>query len=454
MEKANAWDKIDSKENIMNFCDKYIDFLNSSKTERLCVNTCIKLAEANGFKNFDEAETLKSGDKVYAINRNKNIVLCVIGSDDILDGISIVASHIDSPRLDLKPVPLYEDSNLTLFKTHYYGGIKKYQWTAIPLSMIGVVIKKDGTAIDINIGENEGDPVFTVTDLLPHLAQDQMSKKVSDAFTGEDLNLLIGSIPSDCEKDKFKQTILDILKNKYDIEESDFISAELEIVPNFKAATVGLDRSLVGSYGQDDRVCAYTSLKAILDINSPKKTAICFLADKEEVGSMGNTGMQSAFFEKFVAEAILKSKGEYNDLYLKKVLANSLCLSSDVTAATDPTYKSVNEPMNAANIGEGVAICKYTGARGKSSTSDANAEFVGLIRRIFDENDVTWQICELGKVDQGGGGTVAQYIANRNIDTIDVGVPLLSMHAPFEIASKADIYSAYLGYKAFYNFID
>ena len=452
MDKSNAWNAANSKDEIMIFCDKYIDFLNSSKTERVCVRKCINLAEKAGFKHFESMDTLNAGDKVYMLNRGKNIVLAVIGTDDVLNGLSIVASHIDSPRLDLKPVPLYEDSNLTLFKTHYYGGIKKYQWTAIPLSIIGVVVKKDRSIIEVNIGENDGDPVFTVTDLLPHLAQDQMSKKMSQAFTGEDLNVLIGSIPSDCEKEKFKQTITDILREKYDIEEDDFISAELEIVPNFKATTVGLDRSLVGSYGQDDRVCAYTSLEAIFDIKNPKKTCICFLADKEEVGSMGNTGMQSGFLEGFIAELILKAKGEYNDIYLKRVLAKSLCLSSDVTAATDPTYKSVNEPMNSANIGEGVAICKYTGARGKSSTSDANAEFVGLIRKIFDDSNVVWQICELGKVDQGGGGTVAQYIANLNVDTIDVGVPLLSMHAPFEIAGKADIFNAYLGYKAFYDY--
>ena len=452
MEKTNAWLTKQPKQEIMSFCDEYIDFLNRSKTERLCVSAAEKKALAAGFKPLDSTDTLTAGDKVYCINRGKNIVLAVIGSDDITAGTSIVAAHIDSPRLDLKPVPLYEDTNLTLFKTHYYGGIKKYQWTAIPLSLIGVVIKGNGEKVEVNIGENEGDPVFTVTDLLPHLAQEQMTKKMSQAFTGEDLNLLIGSIPADCEKDKYKQTILDILMEKYGIAEDDFVSAELEIVPNFKAATVGLDRSLVGSYGQDDRVCGYTALSAICEIENPKKTAVCFLADKEEIGSMGNTGMQSRFFENFLAEVILKAKGEYNDLYLRHLLTNSMCLSSDVTAAADPTYKSVNEPMNSANIGEGVAICKYTGARGKSSTSDANAEYVGLVRKMLNDNDVVWQICELGKVDQGGGGTVAQYIANLNVDTIDIGVPLLSMHAPFEVAGKSDIYNAYLAYKAFYNY--
>lgn len=451
MEKTNGWTKLKSSNSVMDFCDEYIKYLNNSKTERVCVQSSEKIAKSAGFKNIDEFTTLKPGDKVYAINRNKNIILAVVGSEDIKNGLSIVAAHIDSPRLDLKPVPLYEDSNLTLFKTHYYGGIKKYQWTAIPLSMIGVVVKGDGSIVDVNIGENEGDPVFTVTDLLPHLAQEQMSKKMSSSFTGEDLNILIGSMPTDCEKDKYKQTILNILKEKYDIEEEDFVSAELEIVPNFKASTVGLDKSMVGAYGQDDRVCAYTALKAICECKNPSRTCICYLADKEEIGSMGNTGMKSRFFENFAAELAAKISNNYNELLFRKILSSSICLSSDVTAATDPTYKSVNEPMNSANMGEGVAICKYTGARGKSSTSDANAEFVGLIRKIFNENNVTWQICELGKVDQGGGGTVAQYIANLNIDTIDVGVPLLSMHAPFEIAGKADIYNAYLGYKAFYN---
>lgn len=452
MEKINAWTKLKNKDEVMDFCDGYIEYLNSSKTERLCVSSSEKLVKAAGFKRFDEFSELKPGDRVYALNRAKNIIMAVVGSEPISNGTSIVAAHIDSPRLDLKPVPLYEDSNLTLFKTHYYGGIKKYQWTAIPLSMIGVVVKNDGSIIDVNIGENAGDPVFTVTDLLPHLAQEQMSKKMSGAFTGEDLNVLIGSVPSDCEKDRYKQTILDILKEKYSIEEEDFISAELEIVPNFKASTVGLDKSLVGAYGQDDRVCAYTALKAICDVKTPARTCICYLADKEEIGSMGNTGMKSRFFENFLAELAAKIDVSYNDLLLRKVLSSSMCLSSDVTAATDPTYKSVNEPLNSANIGEGVALCKYTGARGKSSTSDANAEFVGLIRKIFNDNDVVWQICELGKVDQGGGGTVAQYIANLDIDTLDVGVPLLSMHAPFEIAGKVDIYNAYIGYKSFYEY--
>lgn len=451
MEKTNSWEKLNSDE-VMSFCDKYISYLNNSKTERLAVEATEKLALKAGFVPFDSVNNLKPGDKVYYKNRGKNIVLAVIGTEDIEKGTSIVAAHIDSPRLDLKPNPLYEDSNMTLFKTHYYGGIKKYQWTAIPLSLIGVVIKSDGTKINVNIGENEGDPVFTVTDLLPHLAQEQSAKKLSEAFTGEDLNILIGSMPCKREKDKYKEKISNILKEKYNIEEEDFASAELEAVPAFKATTVGLDRSLVGSYGQDDRVCGYTALRAILETDSPMLTSVCFLADKEEIGSMGNTGMQSRFFENFLAELISKVKGNYTDLYLRRCLSASMCLSSDVAAALDPNYKSVSEAMNCAYIGNGIAICKYTGARGKAATSDASAEFVGTVRKIFNDNNVDWQICELGRVDLGGGGTVAQYIANLDVDTIDVGVGLLSMHSPFEIASKADIYTAYKAYKAFYAY--
>ncbi len=451
MEKTNSWEKLENNK-VMDFCDGYIDYLNLSKTERLAVENSVKLAEEAGFVPFESKSSLKCGDRVYYINRGKNVVLAVIGTNPIEDGTSIVAAHIDSPRLDLKPNPLYEDSNMALFKTHYYGGIKKYQWTAIPLSLIGVVVKADGSVINVNIGENEGDPVFTVTDLLPHLAQEQMVKKLSEAFTGEDLNILIGSKPTSGEKDKYKENIANILKEKYNIDEDDFASAELEAVPGFKAVSVGLDRSMVGSYGQDDRVCAYTALKAILETTAPSRTSICFLADKEEIGSMGNTGMQSRFFENFLAEMIYKIKGEFSDLYLRRCLSSSICLSSDVAAAMDPNYKSVSEPMNCAYLGHGIAICKYTGARGKSSTSDACAEYVGLIRKILTENNVDWQICELGRVDLGGGGTVAQYIANLDVDTIDMGVGLLSMHSPFEIASKADIYSAYLAYKAFYDY--
>ncbi len=451
MERKSAWNKINDKEIVFRFCDDYIKYLNNSKTERLCVSYSRRLAEAAGFKDIGSVNNLKPGSKVYKINRNKNIVLAVIGKDDIENGFNLVAAHIDSPRLDLKQIPLYEDSGLTLFKTHYYGGIKKYQWTAIPLSLIGVVVLEDGTVIDVNIGENEDDPVFTVTDLLPHLASEQMTKKMNSAFTGEDLNVLAGSIPSDCEENKYKQTIINILKEKYQFGEDDFISAELEIVPNFNARSLGLDKSMVASYGQDDRVCAYTALKGICDTETPERTSVCFLADKEEIGSMGNTGMQSRFFETFVSNLLYKINGKYCELAVKNMFEKSMCLSSDVTCGLDPTYKSVSEPMNTAYIGEGVAFSKFTGARGKSGTSDANAEFVAKIRKILNDADVAWQMTELGKVDAGGGGTVAQFIANLNVDTIDCGVPLLSMHAPYEVASKIDVYMAYKAYIAFYS---
>ena len=408
------------------------------------------MAEAAGFKELDTIDRLKPGMKVYKINRGKNIVLAVIGKDDIDSGFNLVAAHIDSPRIDVKQIPLYEDSNLALFKTHYYGGIKKYQWTAIPLSLIGVVVLEDGTVIDVNIGESENDPVFTITDLLPHLASEQMAKKMSEGIGGEDLNIIIGSLPSDCEKDKYKQTVIDLLQEKYQIQEEDFISAELELVPNFNARSLGLDSSMIAAYGQDDRVCAYTAYKAIAELDVPQRTAICFLADKEEIGSMGNTGMQSRFFENFVARLIAKQKDGYCELMLKDAFSNAMCLSSDVTCAMDPTFKSVSEPLNSAYLGEGVAFSKFTGARGKSSTSDASAEFVAKIRKILNDADVAWQMTELGKVDQGGGGTVAQYIANLDVDTIDCGVPLLSMHAPYEVSSKVDVYMAYKAYKAFY----
>lgn len=448
---VNAWRKIGDKKLALEFSERYIDFLNKCKTERTCVEFAKDVAERNGFKDIDTVSDLKTGDKVYKINRGKNIILARIGSEDIIGGTNIIAAHIDSPRLDLKQNPLYDDSGLALFKTHYYGGLKKYQWTAIPLSLIGVVIDSKGNTINVNIGEDAGDPVLTITDLLPHLAADQMSKKMTEAFTGEDLNVLVGSMPHDDEEKTVKDVILDIIKDKYGFEEADFISAELEVVPAFKACSVGLDSSMVGSYGHDDRVCAYTALEGILDCGDTARTAVCYLADKEEIGSIGNTGMKSRFFENFIAELIEKSKGDYNDMYLRRTLTASMCLSADVGVALDPNYKSVSEEKNSAYMGGGLTMCKYTGARGKYSTSDANAEFVCKVRRIFDEAGIAWQTGELGKVDQGGGGTVAQYIANLDVDTIDVGVAILSTHAPFEIASKADIYTAYLGYKAFYR---
>ncbi len=448
---TNAWKKIGDDKKVMDFSEDYIAFLNACKTERACVDFAKTQAEAHGFKDIDTLSALSAGDKVYKINRGKNIILARVGSADITDGVNIIAAHIDSPRLDLKQKPLYEDSSMALFKTHYYGGIKKYQWTAIPLSLIGVVIDAEGNTLNVNLGEDEGDPVLTITDLLPHLAADQMAKKMAEAFTGEDLNVLIGSIPHSDEEKGVKDTIAELIKNKYGFTEEDFVSAELEVVPTFKARSVGLDSSMIGSYGHDDRVCAYTALTGIFHCADTHRTAVCYLADKEEVGSMGNTGMKSRFFENFIAELIEKSKGGYNDMYLRRALSASMCLSADVNAAFDPNYKSVSEEKNSAYLGGGLAMCKYTGSRGKASTSDANAEFVGKVRRIFDAASVPWQTGELGKVDQGGGGTVAQYMANLDVETIDVGVAILSMHSPFEIASKADIYAAYMGYKAFYG---
>ena len=447
----SIWNKIEDKKAVFSLSDEYIEFLDKGKTERTCTDNVIALAEANGFKNLDTVASLKTGDKVYKVNRSKNVILSVIGSDDICDGVNIIASHIDSPRIDLKQNPLYEDSGLALFKTHYYGGIKKYQWTAVPLSLIGVIVDKNENIREVNIGEDENDPVFTISDLLPHLAADQMSKKMTEAFTGEDLNVLVGSIPHEDEEKNVKDAILKMLMDKYGVEEEDFVSAELELVPTFKARSVGMDASMVGAYGQDDRVCAFTSLKAIFDCATPKRTAVCYLADKEEIGSVGNTGMKSRFFENVIAELIEKSKGDYNDMYIRRTLSSSMCISADVTAAFDPSYKGVYEEKNSAYLGGGLAMCKYTGARGKSSTSDANAEFVGKIRKIFNDSKTLWQTAELGKVDQGGGGTVAQYVANMDIDTLDVGVPVISMHSPFEITSKADVYMAYVGYMAFYR---
>lgn len=447
----SVWNKIDDKKVAFSFSEEYINFLNKCKTERTCTAYVKELAEKEGFKNIDDVDSLKAGDRVYKINRSKNIIMAVIGSDDITNGVNIIASHIDSPRIDLKQNPIYDDSGLALFKTHYYGGIKKYQWTAMPLSLIGVVIDKDGNSIEVRLGEGENEPVFTITDLLPHLAVDQMSKKMTEAFTGEDLNVLVGSIPHGDEEKSVKDAILDIIKEKYGFTEEDFVSAELEMVPTFKARSVGFDSSLIGAYGQDDRVCAYTSLKAVFDCGTPKRTAVCYLADKEEVGSMGNTGMKSRFFENVIAELIEKSKGSYNDMYIRKTLTASMCLSADVAAGFDPNYKGVFEDKNSAYAGGGLVMCKYTGSRGKYDTSDASAEFTGKVRKIFNDNNVAWQTAELGKVDVGGGGTVAQYVANLDIDTLDVGVPVLSMHSPFEITSKADVYMAYLGYKAFYK---
>ncbi|MEI3335899.1 MAG: aminopeptidase [Clostridium sp.] len=451
----NAWQKYDDDgiKKIFDFNEGYKNFISKCKTERECVKETIKIVEEKGYKNLDDViknnETLKSGDKVYANNMNKTIALFVIGEEPIENGMKILGAHIDSPRLDLKQNPLYEDSDLVLLDTHYYGGIKKYQWVTLPLAIHGVVAKTDGSLVEVVIGEDENDPVVGISDLLIHLSQTQMEKRGNKVVEGEDLNVLVGSIPKkEKEKDAVKANILNILKEKYNIEEEDFLSAELEIVPAGKARDYGIDRSMIMGYGHDDRVCAYTSLKAMLEIEKSDKTCVCLLVDKEEIGSVGATGMQSRFFENTVAE-VMDRAGEYSDLKLRRALKNSKMLSSDVSAAFDPNYPSVMEKKNAAYFGRGMVFNKYTGARGKSGCNDANAEYMGQLRAIMEKNDVSFQTAELGKVDQGGGGTIAYILASYNMEVIDCGVALHNMHAPWEVASKVDIYETMKGYVAF-----
>ncbi|HHW49733.1 MAG TPA: aminopeptidase [Clostridiaceae bacterium] len=455
----NIWEHVSEeyKNEAFKFCEGYKNFLDEAKTEREFAEKTRLLAEEKGFVSLDEIiksnTKLKAGMKVYRISKNKTAILSVIGKRQVSYGVKIVGAHIDSPRLDLKPTPLYEDTDMALLKTHYYGGIKKYQWVAIPLALHGVIVKGDGSIINVKIGEDENDPVFTITDILPHLAADQMQKKMSEGITGEGLNVLFGSIPYCDEKvkEKVKTNILNILNQKYGIIEEDFISAELEVVPAFKARDVGIDMSMVGAYGQDDRVCAYTALMAILEAENPDKTAICILTDKEEIGSVGNTGAESTLLENFVADLCALSTDNYNEMLLRNCLRNSKMLSADVNAAVDPNYESVFDKKNATYIGKGIALQKYTGVRGKVGGSDANAEFVGEIRQLFNKHGIIWQTGELGKVDQGGGGTIAQYVANLGVEVIDCGVPVLSMHSPFEVTSKIDIYNTYKAYKVFYE---
>ena len=452
--KVNGWETIDTreKEAIYNFSRDYMKFLNKAKIEREFVTEAKKMARENGFKDIAEMENLKPGDKIYFSNREKSLYLAIIGTESVENGLHIIGSHIDSPRLDLKPNPLEEDTQLAYFKTHYYGGIKKYQWTAIPLSLHGVIVKPNGEKITVNIGEDEEDPVFTITDLLPHLAQEQMEKKLKNGINGEDLKLLIGSIPYPEEraKEKVKLNILNILNQKYGIVEADLLSAELEVVPAFKARSLGLDASMVAAYGQDDKVCAYTSLVAMMNLENVKNTAVCILSDKEEIGSMGNTGMESHMFDFFISE-ILNKLGINRPNLLDKVFCFSKMLSSDVDAGYDPIYASVSDRTNAGFLGKGISINKYTGARGKSGASDANAEYVAWVRNILEKNDIKYQIAELGKVDIGGGGTIAYILANKGADVIDCGVQVLPMHSPYEVTSKYDIYQAFETYKAFWK---
>lgn len=453
----NIWEKASDAEikKGFDFSEDYKSFLSGSKTEREFTANAEKAAVAAGFVRLEDLlgknEKVKPGTRVYYINRKKSAVFAVVGNRPLEEGTNILGSHIDSPRIDLKQNPLYEDTELAFFKTHYYGGLKKYQWLTIPLAIHGVVIKGDGTPVEIVIGESDEDPVFNITDLLPHLAREQMQKKMSEAVTGEGLNLLLGSIPYKDEnvKEKVKLNILSILNKKYGIVEEDFQSAELEIVPAQKAKDVGFDRSMIGGYGQDDRVCAYPALRAVMDIGTPEKTAVCLLTDKEEIGSMGNTGAQSNLLQDFLANLIALTDKNYTDLKLRSCLSKSKMLSADVNAAVDPNYDSVYEKRNATYLGRGIVLQKFTGLRGKYDASDASAEFVGEVRKLFNDNNIIWQSGELGKVDEGGGGTIAQYAANLGIDVLDCGIAVLSMHSPFEITSKVDLYTTYNAYKVF-----
>lgn len=453
--RENAWKKYDEAglKEVFEYCEGYKKYISDCKTERECVSESIRIAETYGYRNLEDIiknkETLKSGDKVYANNMGKGIALFLIGEEPMAAGCNILGAHVDSPRLDIKQNPLYEDKEFAMLDTHYYGGIKKYQWVTLPLALHGVVVKKDGTVIELNIGEDDSDPIVGISDLLVHLSADQMSKKASNVIEGEDLNVTIGSMPLDGEeKDAVKANILKLLKEKYDFEEDDFVSAEIEVVPAGKARDYGLDRSMVAGYGHDDRICAYTSMMAQLETESVKRTAVTLLVDKEEVGSIGATGQHSRFFENTVAE-VMDRLGEYSELNVRRALKNSKMLSSDVSAAFDPNYAAVNEEKNSAFMGHGLVFNKYTGSRGKGGCNDANAEYMAELRNIMDSENVTFQTAELGKVDQGGGGTIAYILAQYNMEVIDSGIALHNMHAPWEIASKIDIWEATKGYKAF-----
>lgn len=448
-QQKNGYDLIGTEERIAveDYCASYMSYLDASRTEREAVNNAIALAKEQGFVEYVPGMELKAGTKIYRNNRGKALILAVIGEKPLSEGAVIAGAHVDAPRIDLKQVTMYESDEMCYFKTHYYGGIKKYQWVAIPLELHGVVALRNGELVEVSIGRRAGEPKFVITDLLPHLAQDQMKKTMAEGITGEGLNILIGSVPyADDGKDRVKLAVMSILNDNYGITEEDFLSAELTAVPAFDVCEVGLDRSLIGGYAHDDRVCAYAELKAIFDVENPAKTCVCILADKEETGSDGVTGMQSAAFDCFM-EDLCDQQG----VKLRHCYANSFCISADVCNAYDPLYPEVSEKRSDSKINYGMGICKFTGARGKSGTSDASAEVVAYLRKIFGENNVIWQMAELGKVDQGGGGTIAKFMANRNIDTIDAGVPVLSMHAPFEVVSKFDCYMTYKGVLTAYS---
>lgn len=450
MYAKNTWEKYkDNLNEVMEYNEGYKDYISKNKTERACVKDSIRLAKEKGFKPLDSFETLKPGDKVYVNNRDKNIALFVIGNKPLTEGMRILGAHIDSPRMDLKQNPLYESEGFALADTHYYGGVKKYQWVTIPLSLYGVVAKKDGTVVDVVIGEDDNDPVVGISDLLIHLAADQLDKKAAKVIEGENLDVTLGNMPLvGEEKDAVKANILKLLKDKYDIEEEDFVSAEIEVVPSGKARDYGLDRSMIAGYGHDDRVCAYTSLTAILDMDVCDYTCCTILVDKEEIGSVGATGAHSLFFENTIGEMLVKM-GIDSFVQTRLTLSRSKMLSSDVSAGVDPLYVSVNDKKNAAYLGNGIVFNKYTGARGKSGSNDASAEYVARIRAVMDESKIHYQTAELGKVDQGGGGTIAYILGNYNMDVIDAGIAVLNMHAPMEIVSKVDVYETYQAYKAF-----
>ena len=450
MYAKNTWEKYkDNLNEVMEYNEGYKDYISKNKTERACVKDSIRLAEEKGFKPLDSFETLKPGDKVYVNNRDKNIALFVIGNKPLTEGMRILGAHIDSPRMDLKQNPLYESEGFVLADTHYYGGVKKYQWVTIPLSLYGVVAKKDGTVVDVVIGEDDNDPVVGISDLLIHLAADQLDKKAAKVIEGENLDVTLGNMPlAGEEKNAVKANILKLLKDKYDIEEEDFVSAEIEVVPSGKARDYGLDRSMIAGYGHDDRVCAYTSLTAILDVDVCDYTCCTILVDKEEIGSVGATGAHSLFFENTVGEMLVKM-GIDSFVQTRLTLSRSKMLSSDVSAGVDPLYVSVNDKKNAAYLGNGIVFNKYTGARGKSGSNDASAEYVARIRAVMDDAKIHYQTAELGKVDQGGGGTIAYILGNYNMDVIDAGIAVLNMHSPMEIVSKVDVYETYQAYKAF-----
>lgn len=452
--RKTGWEKLsdDELKNIFQFADEYMYYLNSSKTEKEIIKNSKEILIKNGFVDISEKDELKPGDKVFFVNRGRNIFASVIGEKNLEEGMRIVAAHSDSPRIDLKQNPVYEDTDLAMLKTHYYGGIKKYQWVNIPLSMHGIVVKTNGEKIEINIGEKDEDPIFTISDLLPHLAMEQMKKTGPEIVEGEQLNVLMGSIPynDDEVQERVKLNIMKLLNDKYGITEIDFASSEIEMVPAFKARSTGLDYSMIAGYGQDDKVCCYTGLRAIIDTNKPKYTAVCVLTDREEVGFDGISGMQSQIFDTFVLE-MLEKTGNTKPSSLNKTYSNTKALSADVDAAYNPNFAYAFEKNNTGYFGKGISLVKYTGARGKSGASEAPAEFVAEIRKIFDDENIKYQSCELGRVDKGGGGTIALTLANRGMEVLDAGVPVMGMHSPYEITSKVDVYNAFRGYRAFFN---